>query len=692
MPKSLFWILLLLPVLLWGARLERHYELLASEVTQNPGHIEAKGSVVVYGKGEYFSADRALYDPKAHLLELFGHVLYIRDNDRFTRAHYLRIDLKHHRYTMRSSYLYDLPSAIWMHLRGADAYDDKIKLSKTELSSCDVADPDWKITFSQGYYYNKSEFVSLYNPTFYIKKVPILYLPWFGFPTTKKRRSGLLRPIVGFENGTHLFYQQPIFYAPAKDWDLQFDPQIRLDRGKGLYTTLRFVDTNHSKGYLRAGLFKEQAGYAQAHHLNNRTHSGAELYYERHGLLSDWLHSSGGHDGLLVDLTQLSDVDYLNLRRYNSYSVNKLVTSRINYFFDRGEDYLGLYAKYFIDTEKVNNEDTMQTLPSLQYHRFVTPLLNTHLSYALDYRYQNNYRKVGLRASEHEITLPLTFRVDLLDHLLTLSATENLYYAHIHYKEAGSGIEDANHLSNYHVFALGSDLIKRYDDFIHNMQIQMKYIVPSFDHKRGYYADFIPLNYERESLRIDFNEYFYRLDGFDYLTHRIRQIVYLDQAKERWNDFQNELLYRFSDAFWIQNTLFYAYYKHKISKLQTTIDYHDDRYRARLYHTYQSDAYGSEANFLSLDLYSRLNDRYTVYGGLDYDIHDGFTKEWRIGWDMHKRCWNYTLRYKESITPSLTSEGAESTTRRGIYLILRLYPMGGVSYSYVREQKMEGVL
>jgi len=686
-------LLLLLPTLLFSQKLAQNYELFASKIVQREKSIEAFGDVVIYNGENYFGARRAIYDTKTKTVELFGDVIYLRDNREFTRAEYLKIDLTQKHYLLKSPFLFDLSSHIWLYSRSFRSYEDRIKFSKTTLSSCDVVDPDWRIGFSQGYYYKKSEFVTLYNPTFYIGNVPILYLPWFGFPTTKKRKSGLLRPVIGFENAENIFYQQPIFYAPAKNWDLQFDPQIRFNRGLGLYTTLRFVDTSHSKGHIRVGGFREKSSYAASHRLNNRTHSGAEFYYRRNGLLEDWLKRGDFHDGLLVDITQLSDIDYLNLKRYNNFSLNKLVTSKINYFINRKDDYLGLYAKYFIDTEKLNNDDTMQTLPSIQYHRFVKNLPFRNLYYSLDYKYKNNYRKKGLRASQHEIAIPLSLRFDFFHNYLSFFVTENLYYSHAHYNEANDTISDANHLSNYHVFRLNSDLIKKYPETIHNMQIELSYIVPSFDHKKGYFADFIPFNYERKSLRFVFNEYFYSLNGFDYLTHRLKQILYLDHEKNVWEDLQNELIYRFRNDFWIQNTLFYAHHKHKISKLQTALHYENDNYKVHMNHTYQSEAFGSEANFLTADLYAKLSGHYTLYGGIDYDFQDGFTKEWRLGWDMRKRCWNYTLRYKESITPSLTSAGAESTTRRGVYLILRLYPIGGVSYSYVNESKEEqGVL
>ena len=59
-----------------------------------------------------------------------------------------------------------------------------------------------------------------------------------------------------------------------------------------------------------------------------------------------------------------------------------------------------------------------------------------------------------------------------------------------------------------------------------------------------------------------------------------------------------------------------------------------------------------------------------------------------FGWKMKKRCWSYDIAYKERVTPSLTSTGAESFTKRGVYLTLRLLPIGGISYRYEKEQSV----
>jgi LPS-assembly protein len=106
----------------------------------------------------------------------------------------------------------------------------------------------------------------------------------------------------------------------------------------------------------------------------------------------------------------------------------------------------------------------------------------------------------------------------------------------------------------------------------------------------------------------------------------------------------------------------------------------------RLYHTYKDAPNETKINFVSADVSHRLDRRYTIKGGIDYDIDNDFTKEWRLGLNMYKKCWSYELRYRESVTPSLTSGGTESIKTRGIYLFVRFAHIGGVEYKYIKDE------
>jgi len=47
------------------------------------------------------------------------------------------------------------------------------------------------------------------------------------------------------------------------------------------------------------------------------------------------------------------------------------------------KNYFGLYGKYNIDVSRSSNEETIQELPSLHYHRYLQQLINNRLFYTV---------------------------------------------------------------------------------------------------------------------------------------------------------------------------------------------------------------------------------------------------------------------------------------------------------------------
>ncbi len=665
------------------------YELYAPKVYTDGDNVIAEGGVVIYNKESSFSAQKIIYNQKSAILELIGDVYVNHEGRLQTKNDYLKIKLKEDSFCADKLFLYDSISDLWIRSGYTTSNDKKYKLKDASISSCDVKNPDWQFRFKRGLYNSQKDYVVLHHAKFYLKSVPVFYLPWFAFPTNTTRESGLLRPYLGFENSENLLFVQPIFIAPYKNWDIQLNPQFRLDRGMGIYSTLRFVDSYHSKGSVTYGVFREKDAYAKKYNLKNSTHQGVEIKYQNSALLSKFLKKGKYKDALLIDYTNLNDIDFINLKHDSDLAVNKLVTSKLNYYITDEDHYAGIYAKYFIDTEKLNNDDTLQTLPSIQYHKFTQNLQFENFLYSVDYKFKNNYRKSGLRAKQHEVSLPITFNKTFFDGFMNFSISENLYYSLINYSQTKYISKNADYFSNYHNISLNSDLSKKYDKYIHNMQLGLSYILPSFDRKNGYFADFIPFNLEQKSVRLKFNEYFYDLNGFDFLTHRVEQKIYFENESNTFDDLENELIYKFSKDFYIRNTLIYSHEHNKLKKIQSGLYYNDTHNNIRVDHTFVEAPQLDKINFLTAEVSRKIDRRYSLSAGIDYDFNDDFTKEWRLGWSMKKNCWDYQVRYKESVTPSLTSGGTKSITRRGIYLYVRLANIGGVELKSEKDFALE---
>ncbi|HIP46716.1 MAG TPA: LPS-assembly protein LptD, partial [Campylobacterales bacterium] len=320
-----FFLSSLLTFSLFAEVLTKEFELLAGSIASVDNIIDAREDVMIYSKEYSFRADRARYDKASGDLELFGHVDIMLHGKVITYIEQTTFNLKSKTFKGENLFSYDTDSKIWFNSKSTESIEKEYILHNTTLSSCQRQDPDWKITFTKGIYNGDKEYISIYNPTFYAANVPLLYLPWFGFTTNKNRESGFLKPIIGFENSENLFFVQPYYIANEDNWDLELDPQIRLNRGVGLYSTFRFVDSNHSKGEVNLGVFREKEEYYDKNNLENRIHFGLELRYENSSLLTSALKNPNYHDGLLVDIAYLNDVDYINLDHKKDWANSKLV-------------------------------------------------------------------------------------------------------------------------------------------------------------------------------------------------------------------------------------------------------------------------------------------------------------------------------------------------------------------------------
>ncbi|MDR1976008.1 MAG: LPS assembly protein LptD [Campylobacteraceae bacterium] len=675
-------IFLFLSVLLIALKAEvQNMELFAQKGKEENGTIVVEGSVVGYSERYLITTDYAMFDEQTKDLELINNVNILRGANEMVRSDRALINLENDSGNFSKLFLFNQGSKLWVDCGNVSATSEMYLANKAVVSSCDVENPDWKITFSSGKLNKQSSFLHLYNALFYAGNIPVLYLPYFAFPTDDTRRSGLLRPEIGYVRDEGVFYSQPIYYAPSAKWDLELDPQIRLERGHGFYGTLRFADSLYSKGEVTAGIFKEKSSYAAKEDLKNDKHFGFGLFYDRSALLSP-LFRAGIEDGLMVDIKYLNDIDYLNLQKSGSNNFDRLVTSKLNYFLRDENSYTGVYSKYFIDTDQSSNDKTLQEIPTFQYHKFLDSFLANNLQYSIDAQYHNYYRKAGLEAQQFEFQMPATLYWQMFDDALRFSVSENIYLMHVKYDGMNNGDSYGQYFRNYHDFSVYTDLAKAYEKFFHKIYLGAEYIVPSFEKQKGHLDrdEFVPINTELKQAALKFKQYFYSSEGRKILAHTMRQPYYFDDYAYRYAPLENKVEFDISSAFSLSNELQYSHEKSEIIKSISYASYANDNGRLDLSHTYNKN---EGNNYISFGASGKIFKNSSIFGEFQYDIDESFAKAWNIGFTQSKNCWDYKIVYKEDIAPKLTSSGkASAVNKRGIYLLFNLFPIGGVKYEY----------
>jgi len=704
-------------------------EVFAANMDSNGSYVKASEDVVVLYDGMYISAESASFDRDAGIIELYGDVSVLKGAEYYTMGDYLMLNTKEDTRSFSPFFFQEYKDELWMSARTAKAKANDYTLQSGVVSSCNPQDPDWTIRFSSGYYDNEDQWMQMYNARLYAGEIPVFYFPYFAYPTDRTRRTGLLVPIIGLSGDEGFMYQQPIYIAESPYWDLELLPQIRTNRGEGLYTNFRFVDSPNSKGAITIGGFKEQPEYQKKFNLKNDKHYGFEFDYEHRGFLYNWFDwDIEGDSGIFSDITYLNDVEYSNLKENDSlnYQTTSQVTSKVNVFLNQSENYYGMYGKYFIDLEKDSNEDTIQNLPIIQYHRYVNTLFEDHFLYNFDYRGNNFYREGDKNAFQNVAKLPLGLQFPLVDEFLTLTISENLQASQISFygtqetnaTNAGDNYRPGTIFQDYQVVELNTNLVKAFDTFTHSIGFTAKYLHPGMEQKSGFYEDYHddfkqrrangspcpvgdPCEYDNvdtfiEQASFEFTQFVFTDDEGEKLYHRVKQPIIYESGYDKYGDLENELRYYFTSELSYYNNTFYNYDRNVISKTQNTIGYNNSTFVFNLSHLYEDKVFVDSTSqfetrertrYVTTNARYNYSQRWQYYAGYAYDIENSLTKNRHLGFTFNKRCWGLDLKYVENIRPTLDKDGlAAGIKDQVIYIMLNLRPIGGFEFHYKKSQ------
>lgn len=656
-------------------------DIYALNIKKEGDILEANSDVVIFSDFYFITANKAIYNEKTSEVELFGDVNILRGQNERSHSSYAKIKLDSKEANFENFFFSDKQIEVWFKSKDSFLSDEKLLSTNSIVSSCNVDDPDWEIRFSKGSYNKESDFVNLYNARLYIKSVPVFYLPYFGFSANTDRKTGLLIPKFVIKREEGLYYEQPIYFAYNENWDFQISPQIRTSRGFGAYSALRFMDSAYSSGELNFGAFRENTNYFHKENLRNQTHYGIELRYLRTDIFKDFL-GDNYQEGLWIDGIYLNDVDYLNLGSRDYRDLTSLNVSQMNYFLADENNFYGAYAKYYIDTSKLSNADTLQEFPSFQYHRFLNSFLNEKITYSFDASFQNYYRKIGPYGNQSNFNLPISFHQSFFDDFLQMSFTESFYASLINYNKYPE--KNNEHLfMNSHELNLFTSLSKPYDIFFHTLNLGVKYFLPGA-RSGSISQDYFNTLDEEEHLNFYNIQYFYNAQGEKKIKYRL-DVDYLNK-KNSFGDLENLISYYFNDNISLSNKIKYSQTEHRFNNIISQIDFTiNDSLNWNFSHAYENDAYG-KYSFISTRANYNINANYNLFGGIWFDTTRSHPNMWEVGYAYQRKCWNYSLAYRERIDPQLTSGGINAKTQSGFYFVFNFYPLGGVKYDLATQE------
>ena len=555
-------------------------EIKAKNIDSVDNVIFAKDNVVVHYDDMVIKSSTAHFYKDKQLLVLEGNIETIGYKGTKEHSNRMEINTETKEITFEELFLVS-ENDVWIMSDHVNKKDQQYKLGTSVLSSCDISDPLWTMRFSDSNYNAEEDYIKIYNAKVYMWDLPVFYSPYLGFSTNKERSSGLLFPLFGYNANEGVIYEQPIFWAISPSVDIEFNPQIRTSRSVGGYSTLRFVDSNHSKGTLRVGYFKDKESFTQEFNLPNESHYGFEFKYESSEVFKKYL-PEGFQDGLYVNTIYLNDIDYLTLQKRNLsvFGYSPLQESRINYYTQDNDYYFGLNAKYFIDTRtSVDDDETVQVLPSVQMHKNLDHFITENFTYSADFKINNYDRKKGATMQQAELSIPLEFTTSFLDDFINVSLSEKLYYSKFFFGNGDFVYDDYQYYSNTHSAKLFADLTKSYDGFMHVLQPSVAYVKPGsedqspieFSQLDDEQKELFTVGLEEEQYQFALSQYFYDDTMKLKFYQRLTQKYYVDRAYEL-ADLDNEMQYNF-DSLSIYNIIGYSHEFNEIRSSSSSLTY-----------------------------------------------------------------------------------------------------------------------
>ncbi|MCK5293377.1 MAG: LPS-assembly protein LptD [Arcobacteraceae bacterium] len=713
------------------AKDENTIQIIANSIDTNGSIINASGDVLIFAPKYYITAKRIIFDKNNSTLELFDNVNISENNKTIVLTQYAFLDMKNDVNKATPILLIDKKSKIWINSTNIEKKSDIHLIKNATISSCECYNPDWSIGFTSGDYNTTDQWINTYNNTLYIKDLPawcflvpaipfvnlstlaVTYLivnpPYIGFPINKERRSGLLKPTVGYGNNDGYFYMQPIYYAPRKDLDFEYIPQVRLLRGAGHELKLRYKDSEYSQLDISGGIFNEKTKYFNEQKLLNDEHYGWNLKYKRSSLFP----SKNSTDGLLISLQNMNDIEYTNTRYKNkSLFPTKLLKSQIKYYYNTNSYYWNIDSQYYNDITQQNNDNVMQLLPQLQFHKYSTSTIFDKLTSSVDVKYDRKTRIEGIGAKSTKIDIPFKYNMYLFNKFLSLTFSEELHFTQTEYINT-TDYDKGSLFINNHIISVDIDMLRPYKSMIHTIQFKTKFTKPNIVNSKGdLYGvngedsniSLFPIIKTKENIKFTMNQSFYNKKTLSaIINHKINQAISYDEnGTSQLDDLENEITFFYKYGK-LSNRLLYNHDAKLIIKSIYSLKFKKDNFFTNIdYSNFKSKPIYSLLSYEELqDTNSLINNEsitgkigskvlkyYTISYKEQYDLIKEVSNVKEYGLTIDKKCWNLNLKLADNLVASATTT-AKARRQNIVYATITLKPIVSFKQKYIQDEREE---
>ena len=271
-------------------------ELLVGEIDASFADVpraSMTGGVLVRRGDKLVGADEAAYNPVKQALLFDGNVRYEAPNAQVsgTSAEFAyatgRIRFEGAEFHLGLDNARGSADVLEINQEG------KLQLVEVGYTTCPPGSNDWMMEAGEIELDSKTGVGKARKVRLRFKGVPIFYAPYFSFPLTDARKSGVLAPEIGSTGRSGNELSVPYYWNIGANYDATFTPRLLTERGLQVGTEFRYLSRN-------------SFGTARVEYLPNDSEFGDDRYYI--GYDHQTLFQNGWRNQL--DFQEVSDNQY----------------------------------------------------------------------------------------------------------------------------------------------------------------------------------------------------------------------------------------------------------------------------------------------------------------------------------------------------------------------------------------------
>ncbi|MER2493276.1 LPS-assembly protein LptD [Catenovulum sediminis] len=570
-----------------------------------------------------------------------------------------------------------------------------IQLEDATYTNCPPQNaPDWQLKAEKITLSVQDEWGEAWHSRLEIFEVPVLYLPYFSFPLSDKRKSGWLYPSISTSSQRGADIAAPYYWNIAENMDLTVTPRIMSKRGSQFGSEFRYLQEDYQGSLHFQWMPEDKEFYESGSSLNESSDERSAIHWlHQSAFLNDWQANVDlifiSDDSYVSDLgfEQLSGVDthverHIELSRYSdNWSVNVTL---------RDFEVFGQHAKPY------------RTLPEIEFwYGGLTELDNWSFDVPAQFAWFQS-DEIGLAeavrthiepkltwskyAPAWEVSAQTAFP---MTYYFQEESDENGQLREGHYQGIGRALPRFR-LNGRLILERPIDWFGR--DMKQTLEPRAQYLLVPYRNqsKIGLYDtallqdDYLGLFRENRFSGID------RIPEANQITlgittrllndlnrEKLRlsvgQIIYLEESGTDFVDYRQttikgesalalELDFDIRKTWFLHYGLQFDAQKGDTRKSQFTIDYRkDDAHLMQFSHRFVRDISGNNIQQLGITSMWELNEQWQTYANFHYDLKLNRTVEARAGLLYQSCCWELQFGWQSKVKTNLAASDSQTS-------------------------------